>query len=207
MTRAGVTRKGDERGAMSEHEKLEARLEYSLEDAEVAARKAEGVAACARLAAADQSDAVGYEATARSILAEAGPGLDIQPGFRCDWGKNIHVGDNFTANYNVAILDIAPIIIGDGCMFGPGVTISAVTHPVDATRRRDRIAQAKPVTIGNDVWLGANVLVMPGVTIGDNVVVGAGAVVTHDIPSDSLAMSVPARVVRRFGSHNRKAML
>ncbi len=207
MTRAGVTRKGDERGAMSEHEKLEARLEYSLEDAGVAARKAEGVAACARLAAADQSDAVGYEATARSILAEAGPGLDIQPGFRCDWSKNIHVGDNFTANYNVTILDIAPITIGDGCMVGPGVTISTVTHPIDATRCRDRIAQAKPVTIGNDVWLGANVLVMPGVTIGDNVVVSAGAVVTRGIPSDSLAMGVPARVVRRFGSHNRKAML
>ena len=180
-------------------------MEYSLEDAEVAARKAEGVAACARLAAADQSDAVGYEATARSILAEAGPGLDIQPGFRCDWGKNIHVGDNFTANYNVTILDIAPVTIGDGCMFGPGVTISAVTHPVNATRRRGRIAQAKPVTIGNDVWLGANVLVMPGVTIGDNVVVGAGAVVTHDIPSNSLAMGVPARVARRLDHREREA--
>ncbi len=203
MTRAGVTRKGDEGGAMSELEKLEAGLEYNLEDAEVAARKAEGVAACARPAAADQSDAVGYEATARSILAEAGPGLDIQPGFRCDWSENIHAGDNFTANYNVTIFDIAPVTIGDGCMFGPGVTISAVTHPVNAIRRRGRIAQAKPVTIGNDVWLGANVLVI-GVTIGDNVVVSAGTVVTRDIPSDSLAMGVPARVVRRFGSHNRK---
>ena len=84
VPQAGVTRKGDEGGAMSELEKLEAGLEYSFEDAGVAARKAEGVAACTRLAAADQSDAVGYEATARSILAEAGPGLDIQPGFRCD---------------------------------------------------------------------------------------------------------------------------
>ena len=105
---------------MSELEKLEAGLEYSLEDAEVATRKAEGVAACARLAAADQSDAEGYEATARSILAEAGPGLDIQPGFRCDWGKNIHVDDNFTANYNVTIFDIAPVTIGDGCDVWPG---------------------------------------------------------------------------------------
>ena len=190
---------------MSELEKLEAGLEYSFEDAGVAARKAEGVAACTRLAAADQRDAVGYEATARSILAEAGPGLDIQPGFRYDWGKNIHVGDNFTANYNVTILDIAPVTIGDGCMFGPGVTISAVTHPVNAIRRRGRIAQAKPVTIGNDVWLGANVLVMPGVTIGDNVVVGAGAVVTHDIPSNSLAMGVPARVARRLDHRKREA--
>ncbi len=115
------------------------------------------------------------------------------------------MGDNFTANYNVTILDIAPITIGDGCMVGPGVTISAVTHPVDATRRRDRIAQAKPVTIGNDVWLGANVLVMPVVTIGDNVVVGAGAVVTHDIPSNSLAMGVPARVARRLDHRKREA--
>ena len=90
-------------------------------------------------------------------------------------------------------------------MVGPGVTISTVTHPIDATRCRDRIAQAKPVTIGNDVWLGANVLVMPGVTIGDNVVVGAGAVVTHDIPSNSLAMDVPARVARRLDHREREA--
>ena len=115
------------------------------------------------------------------------------------------MGDNFTANYNVTILDIAPVTIGDGCMFGPGVTISAVTHPVNAIRRRGRIAQAKPVTIGNDVWLGANVLVMPGVTIGDNVVVGAGAVVTRDIPSNSLAMGVPARVARRLDHREREA--
>lgn len=180
----------------TEMEKLKAGLEYSYADPEVAARKREGVAACAHLAATDQNDLEAYEAAARAMLGHAGPGLDIQPGFHCDWGKNISVGANFTANYNVTILDIAPVTVGDNCMFGPGTMISAVTHPVDGARRRGRIAQAKPVTIGNDMWLAANVSVMPGITIGDNVVVGAGAVVTHDLPSNCVAMGVPARVVR-----------
>ena len=183
---------------MTELEKLEAGLEYSFADPEVAARKTLAVTACARLAATDQNDAKAYEAAARAIFAEAGVGLDIQPGFHCDYGKNIHIGDNFTANYNVTILDIARVDIGDNCMFGPGTMISTVTHPIDGARRRNRMASAKPVKFGNDVWLAANVSVMPGVTIGDNVVVGAGAVVTHDIPSNSLAMGVPARVVRKL---------
>lgn len=181
---------------MSELEKLEAGLEYCYEDAEVAARKAQAVQACDRLAKTSQLDAEAYDKASRALLGSAGKGLDIQPGFHCDYGKNIHVGDNFTANYNVTILDVARVDIGDNCMFGPGTLITTVTHPISGQRRRGRIALASPVTIGNDVWLGGQVSVMPGVHIGNNVVVGAGAVVTHDIPDNSLAVGVPAKVIR-----------
>ncbi len=183
---------------MTELEKLEAGLEYSFADPEVAARKTRAVTACAKLATTDQNDAEAYEAAAREILGSAGVGLDIQPGFHCDWGLNIHVGDNFTANYNVTILDIAPVTVGDNCMFGPGTLITTVGHPVDGARRRNRIAWAKPVTIGNDVWLGGHVSVMPGVTIGNNVVVGAGSVVTKDLPDNCVAIGAPARVVKQL---------
>lgn len=183
---------------MTELEKLEAGLEYRYDDPEVAARKRFGVEACARLAAADPNDVEGYEAVARTVVGSAGAHLDIQPGFHCDYGKNIHVGDEFTANYNVTILDGAPVRIGNNCMLGPGTLISTVDHPVDGARRRGHVAFAKPVTLGNDVWLGGNVSVMPGVTIGDNVVVGAGAVVTHDVPSNCVVAGVAARVIRQL---------
>lgn len=181
---------------MTELEKLEAGQLYHYDDPEVAARKRQGVAACARLAAADPNDVENYEKVARSIVGSAGKSLDIQPGFHCDWGKNIHVGDDFTANYNVTILDIASVTFGDRCMIGPGCVITAVTHPVNGKERAGRVAYAQPVTFGDDVWLGANVSIMPGITIGSNVVIGAGAVVTHDIPSNSVAVGVPARVIR-----------
>lgn len=183
---------------MTEMQKLEAGLEYSYADPEVAARKTVGVTACARLAATDQNDAEAYRKAEYDLVGSAGKGLDLQPGFHCDWGKNIHVGDNFTANYNVTILDIAPVIIGNDCMFGPNTMLSTVNHPTDGSRRRGRIAQATPIHIGNDVWLAANVCVMPGITIGDNVVVGAGAVVTKDIPSNSLVVGVPGKVIKKL---------
>jgi maltose O-acetyltransferase len=183
---------------MTELEKLEAGLEYHYDDPEVAARKTEAVAGCARLAAVDPLDNEARERVARELVGSAGVGLDIQPGFHCDYGKNIHVGDNFTANYNVTILDIAPVTFGDNCMVGPGTLIASVGHPVDGARRRGRVAFAKPVTFGNDVWIGGNASIMPGVTVGDNVVVAAGAVVTHDVPSNCVVAGVPARVIREL---------
>ncbi|MGI6229828.1 MAG: sugar O-acetyltransferase [Tractidigestivibacter sp.] len=183
---------------MTELQKLEAGLEYHYDDPEVAARKTQAVTACARLAATDQNDAEAYEAAARAILGSAGTHLDIQPGFHCDYGKNIHVGDEFTANYNVTILDIAPVTIGDHCMLGPGTLITTVGHPVDGARRRGHVAFAKPVTLGDDVWVGGSASIMPGITIGSNVVVGAGAVVTHDVPSNCVVAGVPARVIRQL---------
>ena len=113
-------------------------------------------------------------------------------------GKNIHVGDEFLANYNVTILDIAPVHIGNHVMIGPGATIITVNHPLSPKGRRNHLGQAKPVAIGNDVWIGANCTILPGVTVGSNVVVAAGAVVTKDVPDNCVVGGVPAKVIKQI---------
>ena len=118
--------------------------------------------------------------------------VSICPGFMCDNGKNIRVGKNFLANYNVTILDIMPATIGDYVMIGPNTLISTVNHPITP------LGIGKSVTIGDDVWIGGNVAILLGVNIGNNVVVAAGAVVTKDIPDNSLVAGVLAKVIREI---------
>lgn len=183
-------------GEMSEVEKLDAGLEYCFDDPEVDARKLHAVEGCARLDAIPVTDGTAREAAIRELFGSAGPEVNVLPGFICDNGANIHVGRKFLANYHVTILDIAPVRIGDYVMIGPNTLITTVNHPLSPAKRRDHIGQAKPVTIGDDVWIGGSCTILPGVTIGSNVVVGAGAVVTHDVPDDSVVLGVPARVVR-----------
>ena len=122
----------------------------------------------------------------------------VLPVFHCDNGKNIHVGDNFFANYNVTILDNREVTIGDNVLIGPHTLIATVGHPLSPAARRKRRAIAKPVRIGNDVWIGGNATILPGVTIGNNVVIAAGAVVTEDVPDNTLAAGVPARKIREL---------
>lgn len=124
----------------------------------------------------------------------------VEAPFHCDYGFNLHVGSNFYANFGACILDCAPVRIGRNCFLAPGVHIYTATHPLDATPRGKGLESAKPVTIGDDVWIGGRAVVVPGVTIGDRVVVAAGAVVTKDVPDDVLVAGVPARVVRRLGA-------
>lgn len=183
----------------SELERLEVGDIYHYDAPEIAARKDRASAGCARLNACAPLDARARDEAARDLLGPCGAELDVQPGFQCDVGTNISCGDRCTFNFNVTILDGAPVTFGDNCMVGPGCLISTTGHPLSAAARREREAYSRPVRVGSDVWLGGNVSVMPGVTIGDNVVVGAGAAVTHDIPSNSLALGVPARVVRTLG--------
>ena len=130
------------------------------------------------------------------LFGSIGEHPSIMPGFHCDTGKNIRIGKNFLANYNVCIIDRAPIVIGDTAMLAPNVVITTVNHPMDAEGRRKHLGIAKPVTIGNDVWIGANAVILPGVTIGNNVVVAAGAVVNKDVPDNTLVAGVPARRIR-----------
>ena len=142
----------------------------------------------------------------KELFGSTGTDVYVEPNFRCDYGYNIHVGEGFYANYDCIMLDSAPITIGDGCMFGPRVSLITATHPVEAERRcwRDDIPYegeyARPITIGDQVWLGAGVIVNPGVTIGDRAVIASGSVVTRDIPADSLAAGVPAVVKKRLNS-------
>jgi maltose O-acetyltransferase len=143
-------------------------------------------------------DAQGREAAARELLGETGDGLDIQPGFHCDNGKNIRVGRNFTANFNVTILDGAPVTFGDYCMVGPGTLIATTGHPMEPEGRRERLAISEPITVGDDVWIGGNCVITGGVNIGSNVVVAAGAVVTKDVPDNCVVAGVPAKVIRKL---------
>ncbi|MGI6107190.1 MAG: sugar O-acetyltransferase [Lachnospiraceae bacterium] len=181
---------------MTELEKLEAGLLYDFHDPEVDARKMNAVRGCQRLDACDPSDTAARYAVLKDFFGAVGEGINVLPGFICDCGKNIFVGDDFLANYNVTILDIAPVHIGNHVMIGPNTMISTVNHPLTPAGRRKHLAIAKPVTIGNDVWISGNVTILPGVTIGNNVVVAAGAVVTKDVPDNVLVGGVPAKTIR-----------
>ena len=129
-------------------------------------------------------------------MADDNP-LIIQP-FFCDYGKHIRVGKRFFANFNFTVLDEAYVTIGDDCFIGPNVSIYTACHSTNPIERNSRKEWALPVTIGNNVWIGGSVTILPGVTIGDNVTIGAGSVVVKDIPSNVIAAGNPCRVIKRL---------
>lgn len=126
----------------------------------------------------------------------------IEPSFRCDYGYNIFLGHSFYANFDCVMLDVCPIHIGDNCMLAPGVHIYTATHPLDAVERNSGREFGKPVTIGNNVWIGGRAVVNPGVTIGDNVVVASGAVVIKNVPPDVVVGGNPARIIKNCSQND-----
>lgn len=122
----------------------------------------------------------------------------INQPFYCDYGTQISVGKRFFANFHFTVLDEAPVTIGDDCFIGPNVSIYTACHSTDPVERNTRQEWAEPVTIGNNVWIGGSVTILPGVTIGDNVTIGAGSVVTKDIPSGTVAVGNPCRVIKEL---------
>lgn len=136
----------------------------------------------------------------RRLIAELfgaiGANFEIEPELRCDYGFNIFAGENLYMNFGCVLLDCAPIRLGRNVLMGPGVHLYAATHPTDAGVRATGRELARPITIGNDVWIGGGVIVCPGVTIGDRCVIGAGSVVTKDIPAGMIAAGNPCKVVR-----------
>lgn len=139
----------------------------------------------------------------RSTLGGFGEGAYIRPPFYFDWGDAITIGAGTFINSNCTMLDCAPIILGRECLLASGVQLVAATHPIDPATRRAGWEYARPVTVGDGVWLGAGVVVCPGVEIGENTVVGAGAVVTKDLPAGVVAYGNPARVARSVGAADR----
>jgi len=129
------------------------------------------------------------------LLGAGGDSASIQPPFYCDYGENIFLGERVFFNFNCVVLDVCPVTIGDFTMFGPGVQIYTATHPVQAELRRQK-EFAKPITIGQDVWVGGGAILCPGVTIGSQTIIGAGSVVTKDIPSNVIAVGNPCRVIK-----------
>lgn len=138
------------------------------------------------------------------ILGKAGADVHFNQPFHCDYGKNIKIGDYFFANFNCVILDVGEVVIGDGVMFGPNVSLYTAGHPLHPVSRSSGYEYGIPITIGNNVWIGGNAVVMPGVTIGDNCVIGAGSVVTKDIPANSAAAGNPCRVLREITEEDRR---
>ena len=132
----------------------------------------------------------------RELLPNAGPGLWLQPPFYCDYGSNIILGEKVFFNFNCVVLDVTLVTIGSRTMFGPNVQVYTATHPMDHKERAAGLEYAKPISIGEDVWIGGSVVICPGVTIGDRSVIGAGSVVTKDIPADVFAAGNPCKVIR-----------
>ncbi|GAB3214459.1 sugar O-acetyltransferase [Pseudaeromonas pectinilytica] len=135
------------------------------------------------------------------LFEHLGPGSIVSTPFCCEFGSNIRIGTHSYLNFNVTLLDVGPIVIGDNVMIAPNVQIYTATHDEDALLRRSWAVYGKAVTIGDDVWIGGGAIICPGVTIGPRCIIGAGAVVTRDIPADSVAVGNPARVVRQVQSH------
>ncbi len=140
----------------------------------------------------------------RKLLGKVSDGYYITPPFWCDYGYNIEIGRNFYANHNCIILDAAKVRFGDNVFVAPNCCFSTSGHPIDKIQRNDGLEYAYPISIGNDVWIGAGVTVLPGVTIGNNVVIGAGSVVNKDIPSGVIAVGNPCRVLRQITSEDAK---
>ncbi|MDE7180959.1 MAG: sugar O-acetyltransferase [Muribaculaceae bacterium] len=134
----------------------------------------------------------------RNLLGHTGRHFHFNQPFRCDYGENIRIGENFFANFNLTILDEAPVTIGDNVFIGPNVSIYTACHPLDAPTRNKAIEWAEPVTIGNNVWIGGSVTIVPGVTIGDDCVIAAGSVVTKDVEPGTLVAGNPARFKKRL---------
>ena len=140
----------------------------------------------------------------KNILGKIGNDFNIEQPFRCDYGYNIYIGKNFYSNFNLTIIDCAKVTIGDNCMFGPNVSIFTAGHPIHAQIRNTGYEYAFPITIGNNVWIGGNTVVNPNVTIGNNTVIGSGSVVTKDIPSDTVAVGNPCRIIRQITDEDKK---
>lgn len=151
----------------------------------------------------DMDDFDGIAAAVKELLGTS-DGAFINPPFYCDYGSHIHVGKNFFANYNCTIIDVAPVTIGDNCLFAPNVAIYTAGHPVHPATRGTAYEYGKPVIIGDNVWIGGNTVILPGVHIGSNTVIGAGSVVTHDIPDWVVAAGNPCKAVRPITEDDRR---
>jgi maltose O-acetyltransferase len=149
-----------------------------------------------------EDTAPGDEERRRDILAElfgsAGGDVTVEPPFRCDYGSNIHVGEGFYANVDCVVLDVCRVEFGANCLLGPGVHVYTATHPLDAETRAEGPEYGKPVSIGDDIWIGGRGVINPGVTVGDRSVVGSGALVTEDVPDGVVVQGNPATVVKEL---------
>ena len=184
---------------MTEKEKMLKQMMYAANnDEDLLKERAIAKDLCFKYNQLMPSDVENQKKVLKEILGEVDDSVIFVAPFWCDYGYNIRVGKNFFANHNTVILDGAKVTFGDNVFIAPNCGFYTAGHPIDAKRRNQGLEYAYPITIGNNVWIGAGVHVMPGVTIGDNVVIGGGSIVVKDIPSNSVAVGNPCHVIREI---------
>lgn len=189
---------------MNMKERRDAGLAY-ISDESVMKEQAETRKLLQKLNFMDRSDFAGIAQVVKELFGKSENAM-VNPPFYCDYGSHIEVGKNFFANYNCTILDVAKVRIGDNCQMAPNVAIYTAGHPIHPATRNTAYEYGKEVTIGDNCWIGGNVVICPGVHIGDNVVIGAGSVVTKDIPDWSLAAGNPCKVLRRITDADKRLL-
>lgn len=190
---------------MTEAEKMGQGLLYDANyDRELLAARARCKDLCFAFNQTMPSRVEEQETIIRSLLGEVGAHFCITAPFWCDYGTNIRVGDNFYTNHNCVILDGARVTFGDNVFIAPNCVFSTAGHPLDTEQRNRGLEYAYPITVGDNVWFGASVTVLPGVTIGSNTVIGAGSLVNRDIPDGVVAVGNPCRVLRKITEADRK---
>jgi len=180
----------------TEREKMVVGELYRPADPELVSLRRNARRLCREFNATTEDEPDRRAALLRELFGRLGERFEVEPDFRCDYGFNIRAGENLYMNFGCIILDVAPVRIGTNAFFGPGVHAYTATHPLDPVERASGVELARPITIGDDVWIGGHATVCPGVTIGDEAVVGAGSVVSRDVPARAIVAGNPARVLR-----------
>jgi len=188
---------------MTERERMVSGGLYKADDGELVALRQRARRLTRQFNATTEEELDKRQELLRELFGAFGGNSFMEPSFRCDYGVNIFIGEHFYANFDCVILDVAPVHIGDNVFFAPRVNLYTAGHPIDAGVRNEEMEFGKPITIGDDVWVGGGVIVNPGVTIGSDVVIGSGSVVTKDIPSHVIAAGNPCRVIRAITDEDK----
>lgn len=189
---------------MTEWEKMQRQQLYDANHDTLLAERRKAKELCYQYNQLHPSEEAAQRKILKQLFGRTGRNFCIMAPFWCDYGCNIELGENFYANHNLVILDGGKVTFGDNVFVAPDCGFHTAGHPIDWERRNQGLEYAYPITVGNNIWIGAGVQVMPGVTIGDNVVIGGGSVVVKDIPSNSVAVGNPCKVVRAITAEDRK---
>ena len=189
---------------MTQKERMLAGLPYRANDPELKQMRAENKLRIAQYNQLTRNQEQEMDQLIKEILGGTGKEILVEPPIHFDYGRNTTVGERFFANYNLTVLDVCPVTIGDNVMLAPNVSLYGAGHPIHPDARNSGYEYGAPITIGNNVWIGGSVCVLPGVTIGNNVVIGAGSVVAKDILDNVIAVGNPCRVIREITEEDKK---
>lgn len=189
---------------MTQKERMLAGLPYRANDPELKQMRAENKLRVAQYNQLTRNQEQEMSQLIKEILGGTGKEILVEPPIHFDYGKNTTVGERFFANYNLTVLDVCPVTIGNNVMIAPNVSLYGAGHPIHPAARNSGYEYGAPITIGDNVWIGGSVCVLPGVTIGNNVVIGAGSVVTKDIPDNVIAAGNPCKVIRQITEEDKR---